>query len=101
MKLACPTTVYALLPTGSQYCDPTQCTDKAGKEDLLVTLMQERGWARANRCLSHNDFFWRMVHGRGEATTLTAYAGDMAMVRLIEAGRDRSLVHQQELLYAL
>lgn len=40
-----------------------------------------------------------MVHGRGEATTLTAYAGDMAEVRLIEAGRDRSLVHQQELLH--
>lgn len=42
-----------------------------------------------------------MVHERGEATTLTAYAGDMAEVRLIEAGRGRSLVHQQELLYAL
>lgn len=42
-----------------------------------------------------------MVHGRGEATTLTAYAGDMAEVRLIEAGRDRILVHQQELLHAL
>lgn len=42
-----------------------------------------------------------MVHERGEATALTAYAGDMAEVRLIEAGRDRSLVHQQELLHAL
>lgn len=42
-----------------------------------------------------------MVHGLGEATTLTAYAGDMAEVRLNEAGRDRSLVHQQELLHVL